>query len=150
MRKKFILNLIPVLFHVICFIACICGTSKTNMYIRLIEIVINTLFVPIYLTVVNCRTFKSLWENILAYFLMIVIISIGIGTMFLSWWLPQAIRVPSRVLIDSDTLLIIELQAWYALLNLSISWFVAKIIVLCQGDGYVDTQQKTQGDGSPV
>lgn len=133
MRKKFILNAIPLLFHAICFIVCICGISKINMYIRLIEIVINTLFIPIYLTVINCKSFKNLWKNILVYFLMIIIISIGIGTIFLSWWLPQVIRVPSRVLIDSDTMLIIELQAWCALLNLSISWFIAKIIMSIVG-----------------
>lgn len=129
MKKKIIiLNTIPFVFYFICFITDISATFDIASNVSYAEMIINTLVVPIYLVAVNYSKEQTILRNIAKFLIMAIIVLIGIGMIFLSWWLRQVIRVPIPVTVDSDTILITELQIWYGMINLTVSWIIANII----------------------
>ena len=128
MRRKVILNIVPIVFHMVCFMLCVLGKPNIRMNVSFVEGIINTIAIPIYLVVINCAGERNVRGNIIKFFMMVIILLTGIGILFLGWWLRLAIFDPMPVIIDADTILIIELYIWYGMINLTVSWIIANIV----------------------
>ena len=146
MKRKIILNIAPIVFHMVCFVLCMLGKPNMRMNVGFVEGIINTIVIPIYLVVINYARERTVRGNIIKFSMMVIIVLTGIGIIFLGWWLRLEIYDPIPVIIDADTILIIELYIWYGIINLTVSWIIVNIV-----GAYKTLYQKRQyrtGDGS--
>lgn len=127
--KRCYLNLLPPAFHLFCLIGHIIFHGNISMYLMLIERIANIVIFPIYLVVINiCYIKNGILNHLLVYMKLIFVIIFGEIIILFNWWFPQAMRVPVKVMLDSDTKLIVELSTELGLIILTLSWIIANII----------------------
>ena len=131
MKKKILLNFIPILFYLLCFLILRAKVPfLSDGIIPYLEILVGILGMPIYLVWLNQRYVRPKALSIIVTYVYIILIDlVGIALSFFNWWFP------GKITIDIGTIMILRTQIVGSLLLITISWIIVMLLTVWKKRG---------------